>query len=78
MAELRKLTAPVMARCASRDADEAGRKSLEERQHLRPPQRPFEGHFSGLGNSVDMEDGLGQVEAYSGDLNGVVPVSFRF
>lgn len=52
MTELRKLTAPVVARCACLDANEAGRKSLEERQHLRPRQRPIEGNFSGLGKTT--------------------------
>jgi hypothetical protein len=78
MTELRKLTAPVVARCAGFDADEAGRQSLEERQHLRPAQRPIEGDLSGLGNSVDMEDVLGQIEADGGNLHGVAPLNCRF
>uniref|UniRef100_UPI0038CC18EB hypothetical protein n=1 Tax=Marinibacterium profundimaris TaxID=1679460 RepID=UPI0038CC18EB len=58
--------------------DYPGRQSLEERQHLRPTQRPIESDLSGLGNSVDVEDVLGQVEADSGNVHGVAPLSCRF
>jgi len=67
-----------MARCAGFDADEAGRQSLEECQNLRPAQRPVEGDLSGLGNSLDMKDVLGQVEADNGYLQGVAHLNCRF
>lgn len=78
MAEHRELPRPMVARCAGLNADEAGRQSLEERQHLRPSQRSVEGNLSGLGYSVDLKDVLGQVEADSGNLHGVAPLDRRF
>lgn len=49
----------------------------KKNQNLRSAQRSVEGHFAAFCHSVDVEDGLGQDEADSGNLHGVAPLDRR-
>lgn len=73
-----QLARPVVARCASFDANKAGSKTLKERQYLRPSQGTIEGDFAVVCDPMDLKDVLGQIQADGGNLHGVAPLIGRY
>jgi hypothetical protein len=58
-----------MARAARLNADQTRLQLAEERHHLTPAQRPADNHPAGAVDTVDLENVLGQIEAYGANLH---------
>ncbi len=58
-----------MRRAARLHADETKRQLREERQNLRPSQRPPDGDIALRINGMNLENALGQIEADRANLH---------
>lgn len=69
MIDAAQLVRQVAGRGAGLETDQAGLETLEECQNLAAAQRTVEGNRSFIGDPVDLEDILGQIEADSRDFH---------
>src|SRR3979409_584759 len=67
MTERLELTRPMMRCGAGLDANEAGRKLLEEWKNLSPPQLSAKNHHAFRVDAVDLKNRLGDVETVCRD-----------
>ena len=74
VAELAKLTAPVMSGPARLHANQTTRQSLEELQQLSTLDRLVEDDASILGNPVNLKHVLGQIQPYGLNCHWVAPL----
>ncbi len=74
VAKSRNLACPMMAGAARLHANKARRKTLEESQKLRAPDRTIENDRSVFGDPVNLKHILGQIDTNCCDLPWVAPV----